>query len=107
MEEWSIEKVQIGLALDVTSCELDRTIEMTPSGIFICPKDETNGRKEACNLQDILTDVYPPEHIIGCVVRAITQKQNKLLIDRLESGVKYVEDLIANRCRAPDEYPDL
>jgi hypothetical protein len=97
LEERGIEKVEIGMALDVTGCEIARTIEMTPSSIFICEND----RREASKLTDIFGDIYPPEHIIGRVVHAITRQQNKVLIDRLESGVKYVKDLVTNR--TPEE----
>jgi hypothetical protein len=94
-----IEKVVIGMAFDATGCEIDRTIEMTPSGIFTYEDD----RREASKLPDIFGDIYPPEHIIGCVVHAITWQQNKVLIERLESGVKYVKDLVTNGFMTPEE----
>jgi hypothetical protein len=102
LEERGIEKVDIGEALDITGCERARTIEMTPSGFFICEDD----RREASELPAIFGDIYPPEHIVGRVVHAITRQQNKILIDRLESGVKYVKDLVMTRCRIPEEGSD-
>lgn len=99
LDERGIDKVVIGMAFDATGCQIDRTIEMTPSGIFTCEDDW----REASKLPDIFGDIYPPEHIIGCVVHAITWQQNKVLIERLESGVKYVKDLVTNTCRTPQE----
>jgi hypothetical protein len=94
-----IERVEIGQAFDVTGCEIARTIELTPNGIFTCEND----RREASKLQDIFGDIFPPEHIIGRVVHAMTGQQNKLLIDRLESGIEYVKDMIPGSHRRPEE----
>jgi hypothetical protein len=95
LDDRGIEKVEIGQAFGVAGCEIARTIELTPEGIFTCEND----RREASKLQDIFGDIFPPEHIIGRVVHTITRQQNKLLIDRLESGVKYVKDLITSSDR--------
>ena len=91
LEERRIEKVKIGMALDVTGCEVAHTLEMTSSGFFIC----SEGKREECTLQDVLEDMYQPEHVIGCVVGAITRQHNKLLITDLKSGIEYVSDLVA------------
>ena len=87
-------KVQIGEALDVTQ-QVGYTLEMTPNDFFICSEDQ----KEKCTLQDVLETMYEPEHVIGCVVDAIMEQHNKLLIDKLKSGVKYVSDLVNNENR--------
>ena len=42
LEERSISRVEIGQAFDVTGCELVKTIELTPNGLFTCE----NGRQE-------------------------------------------------------------
>jgi hypothetical protein len=102
LDEWGIEEVVIGMALDVTGCEISRTIEMTPHGIFTC-KD---GKREVGQLQDILRDIYPPQHIIGNVIHDITTQQNKKLIDRLDSDIKYVRDLVTTKCRLPEVATD-
>ena len=91
LEEQNIEKVQIGEALDVTG-QVGYTLDMTPSDFFIC----SAGQKEECTLQDVLETMYEPEHVIGCVVGAIMEQHNRLLIDKLKSGVKYVSDLVNN-----------
>jgi hypothetical protein len=93
LEEWRIEKVQIGMALDVTGCEVAKTIEMTPTSFFV----SFEGRREECTLQDVLEDMYQPEHVIGRVVGAIMRQHNRLLIDDLKSGIKYVSDLVASK----------
>lgn len=93
LEEWRIEKVEIGMALDVTGCGVAKTIEMTPRSFFVSFK----GRREECTLQDVLEDMYQPEHVIGCVAGAITRQYNRLLIDDLKSGIKYVSDLVTNK----------
>jgi hypothetical protein len=103
LEEWRIEKVEIGTALDVTGCEVAKTIEMTPGGFFVTFK----GRREECTLLDVLEDMYQPEHVIGCVANAITQQYNRLLIDDLKSGIKYVSDLIANKSKMPENSDSL
>jgi hypothetical protein len=92
LKERNIEKVEIGFALDVTGCSVDHTIEMTPNSFFVC----SEGQREECTLEDVLRDMYEPKHVIGLVVGAITRQQNKILIDELKSGVKYVTDLVAN-----------
>lgn len=99
LEERGIERVEIGQAFDVTGCELAKTIELTPNGLFTCE----NGIQEASKLQGIFGDIFPPEHIIGRVVHAITRQQNKLLIDRLESGVRYVNELITGSSERPED----
>jgi hypothetical protein len=68
---------------------------MTPNDFFIC----SEGQKEKCTLQDVLETMYKPEHVIGCVVGAIIKQHNRLLIDELKSGVKYVSDLVNVRRR--------
>lgn len=93
LEEWRIEKVKIGMALDVTGCEVAKTIEMTPSSFFVT----FEGRREECTLQDVLEDMYEPKNVIGLVADAITRQHSKLLIDDLKSGIKYVSDLVANK----------
>lgn len=95
MEEQRIEKVQIGEALDVTGCEVAKTIEMTPTSFFASFK----GRREECTLQDVLEDMYQPEYVIGSVANAITKQYNRLLIDDLKSGIKYVSDLITHKSK--------
>jgi hypothetical protein len=95
LEEWRIEKVEIGMALDVTGCGIAKTIEMTPKSFFASFK----GRREECTLQDVLEDMYQPEHVIGLVVSAITGQHHRLLIDDLKSGIKYVSDLVANKSK--------
>jgi hypothetical protein len=92
LEERRIEKVEIGTGLDVTGCEVAHTLEMTSNGFFIC----SEGKREECTLQDVLEDMYQPEHVIGCVVGEITKQHNKSLIEDLKSGIKYVGDLVAN-----------
>lgn len=92
LEERKIEKVEIGMVLDVTGCEIDHTLEMTSNGFFICSK----GEREECTMQDVLEDMYQPEHVIGRVTGAITRQHNKLLIEDLKSGIKYIGDLVAN-----------
>ena len=86
LEERRIEKVEIGMALDVTGCEVAHTLEMTSNGFFIC----SEGKREECSLQDVLEDMYQPEHVIGRVVGEITRQHNKLLIEDLKSSIKYV-----------------
>jgi hypothetical protein len=93
LEEWRIEKVEIGMALDGTGCEVAKTIEMTPSSFFVT----FEGRREECTLQGVLEDMYEPKHVIGLVADAITRQHNRLLIDDLKSGIKYVSDLVANK----------
>ena len=99
LEERGIEKVEIGQAFDVTGCEIAKTIELSPDGVFTCEND----RREASELQDIFGDIFPPEHIVGRVIHAITGQQNKLLIERLESGLKYVNQLIAGSDTRPED----
>jgi hypothetical protein len=102
LEERRIEKVEIGMALDVTGCKLDHTLEMTSNKFFIC----SEGKREECTLQDVLEDMYQPEHVIGCVTYAITKQYNRLLINDLKSGIKYVSDLIA-KCKMPENSDSL
>lgn len=90
LEDRGIQQVEIGQGFDVTGCEIAKTIELTPEGVFTCEND----RREASKLQDIFGNIFPPEHIIGRVVHAIIEQQKKLLIERLESGIKYVNELI-------------
>jgi hypothetical protein len=92
LEEQNIEKVQIGEAPDVTG-HVGYTLDMTVKDFFIC----SAGQKEKCTLQDVLETMYEPEHVIGCVVGAIMEYHNRLLIDKLKSGVKYVSDLANSR----------
>jgi hypothetical protein len=89
LEEQNIEKVQIGDALDVTG-KVGYTLDMTPNDFFICYA----GQKEKSTLQDVIEIMYEPKHVIGCVVGAIMEQHNRLLIDKLKSGVKYISDLI-------------
>jgi hypothetical protein len=89
LEEQNIRKVQIGEALDVTG-QVGYTLEMTPNDFFICYA----GQKEKSTLQDVIEIMYEPKHVIGCVVGAIMEQHNRLLIDKLKSGVKYISDLI-------------
>jgi hypothetical protein len=63
---------------------------MTPNDFFICYA----GQKEKSTLQDVIEIMYEPKHVIGCVVGAIMEQHNRLLIDKLKSGVKYISDLI-------------
>lgn len=95
LERWRIEKVEIGMALDVTGCEVAKTLEMTPRSFFV----SSEGRREECTLQDVLEDMYEPKHVIGRVVDAIARQHNMLLIDDLKSGIKYVSDLVANKSK--------
>jgi hypothetical protein len=44
LEEWRIEKVEIGMALDVTGCKLDHTLEMTSNDFFICSEGVSSRR---------------------------------------------------------------
>jgi hypothetical protein len=106
LEDRGIQQVEIGQGFDVTGCEIAKTIELTPEGVFTCEKD----RREVSKLQDILGNIFPPEHIIGRIVHAIIEQQNKLLeqqnkllIERLESGIKYVNELIAGSIESPDQ----
>ena len=92
LDERNIEKVEIGFAFDVTGCGVGYTIEMTPNSFFVC----SEGKREECTLKDVLRDMYEPKHVIGRVVSAITRQGNRILIDELKSGVKYVTDLAAN-----------
>ena len=105
LEVRGIQKVEIGQGFDVTGCEIARTIELTPEGVFTCEND----RRETSKLQDIFGNIFPPEHIIGRVVHAIIEQQkklleqqNKLLIERLESGIKYVNELISGSTERPE-----
>ena len=50
-------------------------------------------------MQDVLETMYEPEHVIGCVVDAIMEQHNRLLIAKLKSGVKYVSDLVNSENR--------
>jgi hypothetical protein len=94
LEEQNIEKVQIGEALDVAG-QVGYTLDMTPNDFFIC----SEGQKEKCTLQDVLETMYEPKHVIGCIVGAIMEQHNRLLIDELKSAVKYVSDLVNNERR--------
>lgn len=96
LEEQNIEKVQIGEALDATG-QVGYTLEMTPHAFFICYADQ----KDKSTLQDVIEIMYEPKHVIGCVVGAIMEQYNRLLIDELKSGVKYISDL--NNCNKESE----
>jgi hypothetical protein len=99
LEKQNVEEVQIGEAFDVTG-QVGYTLEMTPNDFFICYA----GQKEKCTLQDVLEIMYEPKHVIGCVVGAIVKQHNRLLIDELKSGVKYVNDLVnCNKESDPEE----
>lgn len=98
LEERGIERVEIGQAFDVTGCELAEAIELTPYGLITCE----NGKREASKLQDIFGDIFPPEHIIGRVVHAIVGQHNKLVIDRLESDIIHVNELITGSSKRPE-----
>ena len=102
LRKQGIEIVLIGEATDVIGCRI-ATLEMTPDGIFIC---ENEKREEVRKLQDILAYISP-EDIIGRVISAMTDHQHKSLIDRLELDLKYVKDLIENKCNTPEESDEI
>ena len=83
LEERKIEKVEIGMVLDVTGCEIDHTLEMTSNGFFICSK----GEREEYTMQDVLEDMYQPEHVIKHVTARNTQRQHNKLLMRISSLV--------------------
>ncbi len=95
LEQCRIEKVEIGMALDVTGCEVAKIIEMTPRSFFV----SSEGQREECTLQNVLDDMYEPKHVIGLAASAITRQHHRLLIDDLKSGIKYVSDLVANKSK--------
>lgn len=103
LRERKIEKVLIGTDIDATESGIKRTLEMTPDGIFIC---ENEKREEVRNLQDIIAYISP-EDIIGHIILAMTNHQHESLINRLESDLKYVKDLIENKCNIPEEFDEI
>ena len=98
LRKQGIEIVVIDEATDVSG-----RLEMTPDGIFIC---ENEKREEVRKLQDILAYISP-EDIIRRVISTMTHHQHKSLIDRLELDLKYVKDLIENKCNTPEESDEI
>lgn len=102
LRKQGIEIVVIDEITDVSGC-IERTLEMTPDGIFIC---ENEKREEVRKLQNIIANISP-EDVIRRVILAMTDHQHKSLIDRLELDLKYVKDLIENKCNTPEESDEI
>ena len=102
LRKQGIEIVVIDETTDVSGCIVER-LEMTPDGIFICENEKREG---VTKLQDILAYISP-EDIIRRVISAMTDHQHKSLIDRLELDLKYVKDLIENKCNTPEESDEI
>jgi hypothetical protein len=102
LKERGIEKVLIGEATDVTSLQREGTLEMTPNGIFICENEKTEEPSKLQNIQNIIKGISSQD-VVARVVHAIKEQQYKSLIDSLESDVKYIKDLVENKCSTVEE----
>jgi hypothetical protein len=97
-----IGKVLIGEATDITSLQREGTLELTPNDIFICENEKTEEPRKLQNIQDIIKGISPQD-VVARVVLAIKEQQYKSLIGTLESDVKYIKDLVENKCSTVEE----